>query len=371
MRVIHLAWGSYFWELYTIPSGSGCDTMKGLAEGQNLNLVGPWWFFQLWLVATFEAKINFHIPLVHDEKVNSRKIEGFQLAHLTKKLTGRSTVNDFLEYYDVSSRCDIFESTMAPFVGRKLGPKWFQSKFPSKEPKYLTNNVEVWKAYLTPTFLHVRITAGKNYFKLIGYYPHLVAHQFGLSQFKPAAIATFCETIYENFHKMSEVSYQQHLSVCNGLILTMEPISFQISHECTESFSLWWHSYYFAHLVDDTAFRAKLTNAFPSLQSKSKKTKGIHIKEIHAFHKFFEIVYNPLNVERTVKEAALVLRQKMLEKLPNFTIRFLFREHINSISKIRSLLWLTNHYSLRFDLSIATISSFQWSLNHILPILSL
>ena len=97
----------------------------------------------------------------------------------------------------------------------------------------------------------------------------------------------------------------------------------------------------------------------------------MHVKKIQAFHKFFEVVYNPLNVERTVKEAALVLRQKMLEKLPNFTIRFLFREHINSISKIRSLLWLTNHYSLRFDLSIATISSFQWSLNHILPILSL
>jgi len=62
--------------------------MKGLIEGKPLNLVGPWWFFQLWLVATFETKLNFHILPVHDEKVNCRKIEGFRLAHLTKKITG-------------------------------------------------------------------------------------------------------------------------------------------------------------------------------------------------------------------------------------------------------------------------------------------
>jgi len=49
----------------------------------------------------------------------------------------------------------------------------------------------------------------------------------------------------------------------------------------------------------------------------------MHIKEIQAFNTFFEVVYNPLNVERIVKEAALVLKQKMLEKLPN--IKFPFR----------------------------------------------
>jgi len=96
---------------------------------------------------------------------------------------------------------------MGPFVGRKLGPKWFQREFPTKETKHLKNNVEVWKAYLTPTFIPVRITTGKTNFKLIGYYPHLVARQFGLSQFKSVTIATFCETIYDNFDKMSEAPY--------------------------------------------------------------------------------------------------------------------------------------------------------------------
>jgi len=152
--------------------------MKGLDEGKTLNLAGPWWFFQLWLIATFEAKINFHIPPVHDKEFDSQKIEGFRLAHLTKKSAGQSSVDDFLEYYDVFSKCDIFEPTMAPFVSRKLGPKWFQREFPTKEAKHLENNVKVWKAYPTPTFLLVRFTTGKNDYKLIGYYPHLVAHQF-------------------------------------------------------------------------------------------------------------------------------------------------------------------------------------------------
>ena len=130
---------------------------------------------------------------------------------------------------------------------------------------------------------------------------------------------------------MSKTPYQQHLSVCNDLAPTIELISFKTFHECTESFSLWWHSYYFAHLVNVTMFRAKLTNVFPSLQSQSKKTKVMHIKEIHAFHKFFEDLYNPLNVERTVKEVALVLKHKMLEKLPNIKFPFRVGGHTNQI----------------------------------------
>jgi len=55
----------------------------------------------------------------------------------------------------------------------------------------------------------------------------------------------------------------------------------------------------------------------------------MHIKEIQAFHNFFEVVYNPLNVERTVKEVALVLKHKMLERLPNIKFPFRVGGHIN------------------------------------------
>jgi hypothetical protein len=38
-----------------------------------------------------------------------------------KLRASHSTIDDFLEYYDVFSGCDTFEPTMAPFVDRKLG----------------------------------------------------------------------------------------------------------------------------------------------------------------------------------------------------------------------------------------------------------
>jgi len=104
---------------------------------------------------------------------------------------------------------------MPPFVARKLGPRWFQREFPLKETRNLKNNVEVWKAYLTLTFLSVKITIGKTDYKLIGYYPHLVARQFGLSQLRPEPIAIFCETIYENLTKC------QRPNTINNLVFSM------------------------------------------------------------------------------------------------------------------------------------------------------
>jgi len=43
------------------------QTVKTLYEGKTLNLAGPWWLFQLWIVATFENKLQFHIPPIHDK----------------------------------------------------------------------------------------------------------------------------------------------------------------------------------------------------------------------------------------------------------------------------------------------------------------
>ena len=92
--------------------------------------------------------------------------------------------------------------------------------------------------------------------------------------------------IYEDdFDKMREARYQQCLHSFVGHIPDFVPVSLQASHECTENFSLWWNKYYFTNLVDEPKFRTKLVSVFPSLQNISKKTKGMHVKEIQAFHK--------------------------------------------------------------------------------------
>jgi hypothetical protein len=122
--------------------GTECQTMKTLAEGKSLNLAGPWWLFQLWLVATFEKKLQFHIPPVHNEEINKQRIEGVRLAYLTRRLNNCSIVEIFSEYFDIFSGCDTFEPTMTPFIDQKLGPKWFQREFSTEDSKFLKDNIK-------------------------------------------------------------------------------------------------------------------------------------------------------------------------------------------------------------------------------------
>jgi len=52
------------------------------------------------------------------------------------------------------------------------------------------------------------------------------------------------------------------------------------------------------------------------VQKKSKKSKGTHIREIQAFQKDFQTVYDSLHLKRTVNYAAKTLRNKVLDKIP-------------------------------------------------------
>ncbi|KEH26231.1 kinase superfamily protein, putative [Medicago truncatula] len=77
---------------------------------------------------------------------------------------------------------------------------------------------------------------------------------------------------------LQTLSWKKRLEIFLGASLVghvpdFVPISFQASHKCTESFSLWWNKYYFNNLIDEPVFRTKLINAFPSLQNKEKKNK--------------------------------------------------------------------------------------------------
>jgi hypothetical protein len=74
---------------------TGFQTKRTLVEGKTLVLSGPWWLFQLWLVVTFEKQLKFYTPLVHDEEINGRRVEGVRLTYLKRRLTNSSTVELF------------------------------------------------------------------------------------------------------------------------------------------------------------------------------------------------------------------------------------------------------------------------------------
>lgn len=59
-----------------------------------------------------------------------------------------------------------------------------------------------------------------------------------------------------------------------------------------------------------------LTETFVSLQTKFKKGTSTHIKEIFVFQRYFETVYNPRDLHRTIFEATATLKEKLIEKIP-------------------------------------------------------
>lgn len=60
--------------------------------------------------------------------------------------------------------------------------------------------------------------------------------------------------------------------------------------------------------------------AFSSLQQKFHKGRSKHIKEIQVFQKYFETVYDPNDLSRTIHEATVTLKEKMQAKVPSLKI---------------------------------------------------
>jgi len=104
--------------------------------------------------------------------------------------------------------------------------------------------------------------------------------------------------------------------------LIFQTTPFAISHACTEAFFRWWQDYYRrqANRVNPEILLPQLISTFDIVQSKAKKNKGTHIREIQAFQKKFQIVYDLLHLKRRVYYAARTLRDNVFDKIP--TMKF-------------------------------------------------
>jgi hypothetical protein len=72
--------------------------------------------------------------------------------------------------------------------------------------------------------------------------------------------------------------------------------------------------------VNPDTLLPQLIFAFNTVQNKSKKDKGTHIREIQGFQFFFQTAYFPLHLKRTIHYAAQTLRDKIYDKIP--TMKF-------------------------------------------------
>ena len=103
---------------------------------------------------------------------------------------------------------------------------------------------------------------------------------------------------------------------------------FQPAFYITKSFYSWWAEFYTTNMFNTTQISKCLTKAFLFVQENIQKGKFTHIKEIQAFQRYFETVYDPTNISRTVFDAAKKLKEKFTKKLPSLKIpSSIKREH--------------------------------------------
>jgi len=142
-----------------------------------------------------------------------------------------------------------------------------------------------------------------------------VARQFDLIQVRPCSLYRSKDDMKR---PKTEPQWQTLLQKFNENLPNFNPIRFELSYECTKSFFLWWRDYFVekSKEVNLNNLLSELISAFNSLQRKSKKPRGTHIREIQSFQNYFETVYDPLHLSRTVQYVAHTLKEKLLEKNP-------------------------------------------------------
>lgn len=145
-----------------------------------------------------------------------------------------------------------------------------------------------------------------------------VARQFGLIQIKPSSLYKCLDDLRQ---PLIEHVCRSTLRRAQRQKLIFEPKPFTSSFACTEVFYRWWQCYFKhqSNRIDPDTLLPELILAFHTVQKKSKKNKGTHIREIQAFQNFFQTVYDPLHLKRTVHYAAKTLKDKIHDKIPSMS----------------------------------------------------
>ncbi|XP_045802476.1 uncharacterized protein LOC123896078 [Trifolium pratense] len=229
-----------------------CEHLKRTGDGSTFLGAGPFWLLQLWLTATFHAKLDLFLSEPYYEESRTRQIEGTRLARMVPRERGLSYDVAFQQYFNAFLSLKKFKPSFAPFVDRPLGPPWFTHRFPSPPEFDMVTN-SIWNAYLMPTVLSCRIGLTSGDFGLVGYFPNLVSRQFGLTQILPKSIYLEEREVCLGKHGMTEPQFHSFLNHFNQPSYELTPFDFAPSHACTREFFTWWSRHYEGRLVDKTA----------------------------------------------------------------------------------------------------------------------
>jgi hypothetical protein len=142
--------------------GKGSDALKKAEKGTKLKLIGPMWFLQLWLNATFESNVNLFLPPMDEPRVSNRQMEGSRLALLRQRQTGLSTGELFTLYFKFFLSFNEIKEINTPFIEMQVGPTWFKQDFPATNLDDEEDINEIWLAFSSPTVLSSRLGAAEQ-----------------------------------------------------------------------------------------------------------------------------------------------------------------------------------------------------------------
>lgn len=155
---------------------------------------------------------------------------------------------------------------------------------------------------------------------ILSYQPNLVSRKFGISQTVPRLFFKKKNELCLSTADYSEDDYLQRIARHANGRPTLVLFAFEPSYYCIQYFYTWWTTYYTKDFMDAVTISQHITDTFSSLHQKFHKGRSKHIKEIQAFHKYFETMYKSNDLSRTICEAAITLKEKIEARLPNLKI---------------------------------------------------
>jgi hypothetical protein len=112
----------------------------------------------------------------------------------------------------------------------------------------------------------------------VGYFPHLVSRQFGLTQLIPQSFYEGAEDICIGHKIISKKYFTSYLNNTEKHKYELTPFEYQNSVSSTKEFQDWWERHYSASIPSENFLLARVSSGFNSPllgQPKVAATKGI------------------------------------------------------------------------------------------------
>jgi hypothetical protein len=258
------------------------ENLKKTGDGTTFLAGGPFWLLQLWLNATFEKELELYLPEDYEAEARRRQIEGTRLVRLVPLPLGLNYERSFLKYFTIFLNLKVFKEEYAPFVNRIIGPSWFVQPFPPLK-EFEETVLSHWLAYLDPTVLSCRIGTAPKDFGLVGYFPHLVSRQFGLTQLIPQSFYEGTEDICIGHKIISEKYFKSYLKNTEKHKYELTPFEYHNSTASTKEFQDWWERHYSVSIPSESFLLARVSSGFNSPLSehiKAPRAKGTYLLQL-------------------------------------------------------------------------------------------